>query len=740
MQHSYFATAPKHLEALLAEELRQLGIASARDTRGGVTFQGDLSEAYRVCLWSRVANRVLLQLAAFDADSAESLYAGVQAVPWQEHFTTNHTFAIDLNLSSSNLTHSQFAALKAKDAIVDQFRAQSGERPSVDTEQPDIRINIYLYRNQATLYLDLSGGSLHRRGYRARAGVAPLKENLAAAILLRANWPAIAKAGGSFIDPMCGSGTLPIEAALIAGDIAPGLLQQQFGFLNWLQHDSQAWETERHEAEVRAEAGRQHIPPIRGYDQDPASVCIAQENVRIAGLQDVVHITRLSLKDCAPLDTDERGLIVVNPPYGERLGADSDLPALYAQLGDVLKARFVDWHAAIFTGNPELARYVCIRSNRQHALYNGPIACKLIHYHVTPESSFVMAQAPRALPAEKRSDGATMFANRLRKNDKALQRWRKQENIHAYRLYDADMPEYAVVVDVYDGVQRWVHVQEYQAPRSVDAEKARFRLKEAMGVIAEVLEVDESRLFFKVRKQQKGKAQYEKLGESKHFHEIEENGCRFLVNFQDYLDTGLFLDHRPIRKLIAEHAAGKDFLNLFAYTGTASVYAAKGGARSTTTVDMSNTYLEWAQRNMRLNGFAGKHHQYVQEDCLQWLAQAPRNQRYDLIFLDPPSFSTSKRMEQTFDVQRDHIGLIRQTLQRLVPGGLLIFSNNLRSFKLDKEALADLDIKDITRQTIPKDFERNPKIHQCYYIYPHHSQETKQQKPASTIWGSRRQF
>jgi 23S rRNA (guanine2445-N2)-methyltransferase / 23S rRNA (guanine2069-N7)-methyltransferase len=272
----------------------------------------------------------------------------------------------------------------------------------------------------------------------------------------------------------------------------------------------------------------------------------------------------------------------------------------------------------------------------------------------------------------------------------------------------------------------------------VDADKARFRLKEAIGVIAEVLEVDESCLFFKVRKQQKGKAQYEKLGESKHFHEIEENGCRFLVNFQDYLDTGLFLDHRPIRKLIAEHAAGRDFLNLFAYTGTASVYAAKGGARSTTTVDMSNTYLEWAQRNMRLNGFAGKHHQYIQEDCLQWLAHAPRHQRFDLIFLDPPSFSTSKRMEQTFDVQRDHVELIRQTLQRLAPGGLLIFSNNLRSFKLDNEALSDLDIKDISRQTLPKDFERNPKIHQCYCIYARQSQDTQQQKPTSTIWGTRR--
>jgi len=716
MQYSLFATAPKNLEALLAEEIRQLGIENARDTRGGVRFSAGLAEAYRVCLWSRIANRVLLQLASFEADSAETLYSGVQDIYWGDHFGTAQTFAIDVNLSSSNLTHSQFAALKAKDAIVDQFRTQTGERPSVDTEQADIRINIYLFRNQASVYLDLSGGSLHRRGYRARAGAAPLKENLAAAILLRANWPAIARDGGSFIDPMCGSGTLPIEAALIAGDIAPGLLQQQFGFLNWRQHEPAAWETELEQARVRANAGRDKIPPVRGYDQDPASVRIAQQNVRLAGLEDLVQIAQQALQDCAPLNADEHGLIAVNPPYGERLGAGTDLPALYAQLGDVLKARFQHWQAVVFTGNPELARHICLRSTRQHAMFNGPIACKLIHYLVTPEAGFVTAQAPRGLPVEKRSEGAVMFANRLRKNAKNLQRWRNQEAIHAYRLYDADMPEYAVVVDVYEGVQRWVHVQEYQAPKSVDAEKARFRLKEAMGVIAEVLEVDESRLFFKLRKQQKGKAQYEKLGESRHFHEIEENGCRFLVNFQDYLDTGLFLDHRPIRKLIGEHAAGKDFLNLFAYTGTASVYAARGGARSTTTVDMSNTYLDWARRNMHLNGFAGKHHHFLQEDCLQWLAQAPRQQRFDLIFLDPPSFSTSKRMQQSFDVQRDHVELIGQTLQRLAPGGLLIFSNNLRSFSLDQAALSELDIQDITRKTIPKDFERNPKIHQCFLI------------------------
>ena len=313
-----------------------------------------------------------------------------------------------------------------------------------------------------------------------------------------------------------------------------------------------------------------------------------------------------------------------------------------------------------------------------------------------------------------------MFANRLNKNRKHLGKWLNREAIHCYRLYDADMPEYAVAVDVYEGTkpehQRWVHVQEYEAPKNIDPQKTRQRLNEIMQVIPSVVEVPAQQVFLKVRRQQKGSAQYEKLASQGQFHEVLEDGHRFLVNFSDYLDTGLFLDHRITRSLLSELAMGKRFLNLFAYTGAGSVYAAAGGALATTTVDMSNTYIEWAKRNMALNGFAGAQHEYVQANCLEWLDTAAGKRRYGLIFLDPPSFSTSKRMQGTFDVQRDHVALLKKTLKLLEAGGVLIFSNNLRSFKLDYEALEDLTIKDISKATLPKDFERNPKIHQCWRI------------------------
>lgn len=318
------------------------------------------------------------------------------------------------------------------------------------------------------------------------------------------------------------------------------------------------------------------------------------------------------------------------------------------------------------------------------------------------------------------SHGAQMFANRLMKNRKHLNKWLSRQDIHCYRLYDADMPEYAVAVDVYESIApmhaRFVHVQEYEAPKSVDSLKAQQRLEEAMQAIPQVLEVPADQVFLKIRRQQKGSAQYEKLASQQQFHEVLEGGHRFLVNFSDYLDTGLFLDHRITRAMLEGLADGKRFLNLFAYTGSATVYSAAGGALATTTVDMSNTYIEWAKRNMMVNGFSGEHHEYVQANCLEWLDKVSGKQHYDLIFLDPPSFSTSKRMQGTFDVQRDHVVLLKKTLKLLEPDGVLFFSNNLRSFKLDYDALSAFIIKDISKATLPKDFERNPKIHQCWRI------------------------
>ncbi len=718
----FFATAAKHMETLLAEELRALGLTGARETRAGVSFTGSLADAYRVCLWSRVANRVLLPLARFPAETPEALYAGAAEIAWEDHLAASGTFAVHLDSVESKVSHGRFGALKVKDAVVDRFRNLTGGRPDVQTERPDVQVNVFLHRDQATVSLDLSGESLHRRGYREQGAAAPLKENLAAAILLRAGWPEIAGAGGAFLDPMCGSGTLPIEGALIAGDVAPGLLRTYWGFLGWRPHASAAWEALLEEARERRAQGLERVDSIRGYDHDPRSVHVALANLERTGLVGRVHFERRELADCSPGRADDRGLLVVNPPYGQRMGAagESDwggeeqaLAALYRRLGTLLRERFLGWRAAVFTARPDLGKQMGLRATRTHSLYNGPIECRLLHFDVAPER--FVSNRPRALPSADRGEGATMLANRLRKNAKGLDKWRRRHDVHCYRLYDADLPEYAVAVDVYEGERLWVNVQEYEAPRSVDPKAARRRLREALGVIPEVLAIPDEQLFFKIRRQQKGKAQYERLGETGRFHEVTENGLRFLVNFEDYLDTGLFLDHRETRRLLGELAAVRRFLNLFGYTGTATVYAAKGGALSTTTVDMSLTYLEWARRNLALNGFSGSDHALVQADCAQWLGR-PGGRPYGLIFLDPPSFSASKRMRGTLDIQRDHVTLIRDALRLLEPDGTLIFSTNLRRFRIDVDALHDLSLEDVSAATLPKDFARNPRIHSCWMI------------------------
>ncbi len=715
--YQFFATTPKNMESLLADELRVLGAESVRETRAGANFSGTLADAYRICLWSRIANRVLLVLSHYPAADPDALYQGAINIPWEKHFTPSETFAVELNTSQSQITHSHYGALKVKDAIVDQFRAQTGTRPWIDTNQPDIQINVYLRRDEATLCLDLSGASLHKRGYRESGVTAPLKENLAAAILMRAGWPEIAKKSGSLVDPMCGSGTLPIEAALIAADIAPGLQRKHWGFLSWKQHDTKAWQGLLSEARTRKVEGLKKLPVIQGSDCNPSAVHAAQTNVEQAGLAEFITIGQLELEQCRAANPDQPGLVLINPPYGERLGAESNLPDLYFRTGQLLKEHFLGWHASLITGNPELGKKLGLRATRMHSLYNGRIECKLLHFDVQPELFSSNQHRPVPMPVEKHSEGAKMFANRLKKNLKHLRRWAKRENIHCYRLYGADLPEYAIAVDLYQGEKSWVHVQEYEAPKNVDQQNARRRVREALSIIMELLELPEDRLFFKVRRQQKGAAQYEKLATNKNYYVVYESDCRFWVNFEDYLDTGLFLDHRITRSKLAALARGKDFLNLFAYTGTATVHAARGGAKSTLTVDMSNTYLQWARRNLLLNGFDNESHRTQQANCLEWLdLAAKRGNKYGLIFLDPPSFSSSKRMEGTFDVLRDHVSLIKKTVKLLEPDGVLIFSNNLRRFKMESQALPGLQIKDISRSTLPLDFERNPRIHNCWEI------------------------
>ena len=714
----WFASCPKGLEGLLADELMALGADTTRETVAGVYFDGPLALAYRACLWSRLANRILHPIASLEAVDADTLYRELGRIDWGALFGPEQSIAIDFTGQNSEIRNTQFGAQRSKDAIVDWFVAKVGQRPSVERNNPDVRLNIRLVRDQAHLSIDFSGGSLHQRGYRLRAGAAPLKENLAAAILLRADWPGVAARGGALLDPMCGSATLLLEGAMMAADIAPGLARQRFGFEQLRMHNAPQWQAILSDARGRAERGRAaQLPDIRGYDADPKVVRRAQENIARIGLEKVV---RVSCKPLAELTRPTHqslptGLLICNPPYGERLGDKESLVYLYRQLGEVMLAEFAGWQAAVFTSDLDLGRATGLRSHKRYALWNGAIAASLLLFDLADNELRGSAPAVRALPTEtpaaSLSAGAQMFANRIGKNRKRLASWVKREQLECYRLYDADMPEYAVAVDMYG---KQVHVAEYQAPRGVDPQAAERRMDEVRAALPAALDVPADAIAYKQRRRQRGNQQYEKQASRGELLDVKEGRARLLVNLHDYLDTGLFLDHRPLRLRIGREAEGKDFLNLFCYTGSATVHAALGGARSTTSVDMSNTYLGWLRKNLAHNGLDETRNLMVKADCMRWLAE--QGGRYDLVLLDPPSFSNSKAMEDSFDVQGDHAGLVRAAMGVLRENGQLYFSNNRRGFKLDAALQAEFVCTDITSKTLDPDFQRNQKIHCCWSI------------------------
>lgn len=712
-------TCPKGLEGLLLEEAKALGLEEAREQTAAVRGHAEIEVAYRLCLWSRLANRVLLVLSRFSMNNADELYEGVKAVDWRDHLEPAGSLAVEFSGNGSGIDNTHFGALKVKDAIVDRLRTAGGERPSIDKLNPDLRVHLRLDRGEAVLSLDLSGHSLHQRGYRLQQGAAPLKENLAAAVLIRAGWPRIAAEGGALADPMCGVGTFLIEAALMAADIAPNLKRERWGFSNWLGHVPAIWKKLHAEAEQRAAAGLAKPPLwIRGYEADPRLIQPGRNNVERAGLSEWVKIYQGELGSFEPRpDQNQKGLVISNPPYGERLGDEASLLYLYQNLGERLRQACLGWEAAVFTGAPELGKRMGLRSHKQYSFWNGALACKLLLIKVQTEQFVTGERRAREddqqpvseAPQQARlSEGGQMFANRLQKNLKQLGKWARREGVECYRLYDADMPEYALAVDLY---RDWVHVQEYAAPRSIDPDKAQARLLDALAAIPQALGVAQNRVAIKRRERQTGTKQYQRQAAQGQFMEVSEGGVKLLVNLTDYLDTGLFLDHRPLRLRIQREAAGKRFLNLFCYTATATVHAAKGGARSTTSVDLSKTYLDWARRNLSLNGFSDKH-RLEQGDVMAWLGDD--RGEYDLIFIDPPTFSNSKRMEGVFDVQRDHVELLDLAMARLARGGVLYFSNNFRKFQLDESLVARYQVEEISAQTLDPDFARNPKIHRAW--------------------------
>ncbi|GBU10019.1 23S rRNA m(2)G2445 and m(7)G2069 methyltransferases [Gammaproteobacteria bacterium] len=714
----------------MVDELKPFGI-EGKMSATGVSFEGEIKDAYQACLWSRCASKVFLVLKSGKFKDLDKLHFELQSFPWSAHLGLEQTFLISVTATKNPHLNTHFAALRVKDAVVDYFQELMEDRPNVAKEDPDLRFHVHISEHEYTLYLDLSGISLHKRGFRLDAGIAPIKENLAAALLYKSGWPEKARQQQHFLDPLCGAGTILIEAALMARDIAPGLFRQYFGFFKWKQHQAQIWQECVDAANVRAEAGDAfYVGKLHGVELSTRMIGITKINAdRARVLKNMSFYNQPFQRFNKPVDFVS-GLIVTNPPYGERLGDEDELKTTYAELGDWFKKDFKGYCAGVITSNEALGKSMGLKARKVNKFYNGALECLYLQFDIE-DKYFVnrerLAQVKQTLDmAEYLADGGEDFKNRLSKNRKKFEKWAQLKNIECYRVYNSDLPEFNLAIDVYKDA---LVVQEFAAPKTIDPDKALVRMEKAMALIPLIYpEINSKQIYLKLRIRQKGAAQYEKVTDDKAYFKVQEGAALFWVNLSDYLDTGLFLDHRDVRLLIGRITQNKRFLNLFAYTGTASVHAAIGGATTTTTVDMSATYLTWADENFELNNLTtGTDHKLVQADVIKWLIDEvdfiereplmkQKESKYDVIFMDPPSFSNSKRMEGILDIQQDHMALIDHAMTLLDVEGVLIFSTNFRRFKLDAQILDSYNIENISLSTLPEDFARDPKIRQCYKI------------------------
>ena len=766
------ATSAFGLEAVVARELQALGYEPKIIQAGRVLFCGGETDICRANLWLRAADRVLVRLGSFESQDFGQLFDGTRALAWEEWLPADAEFPVTGRSVKSQLSSVPACQKIVKKAVVERLKAAYGVDWFAETG-PKYSLEIALLDNLATLTIDTSGPGLHKRGYRPLTGNAPLKETMAAAMVMLSVW----RPDRPLIDPFCGSGTIPIEAALIGRNIAPGI-GRTFLAEAWPRVPAELWETARQEARA---AARPELPlRIIGTDVDEGVLGLARYHAEKAGVAGDIHFQQRSFSELS--SQRPHGCVICNPPYGERLGVSAEAHALHRAMPDVFR-RLPTWSFFILTALPDFESVIGQSATRRRKLYNGRIECTYYQFlgpkpgksrehgagsgeHAeiiavkteqavppvdpSPETSdmresAVLLPAPCSLPpaprpvfgglSAKAHEQAEIFAARLTKRVRHLRRWPKQ-GISCYRLYEQDIPEVPFVVDRYEDC---LHIAEFARPTEHTPAEHSDWLDLMLRTASEVTEVPPANIFLKRRERQRGTAQYERLEAPSRTITAHEGGLLFEVNLSNYLDTGLFLDHRITRGMVRE-AAGTvpifakhepnqlttgrlakmglsplrptRFLNLFAYTGSFSVYAAAGGA-ATVTVDLSNTYLEWARRNMALNGFTGPDHDFVRDDAMHFLESRRGRAEFDLAVVDAPTFSNSKALEDYWDIQRNHVELLNRLAELMSPGGTIFFSTNFRRFKLAEAELAGLSIREISRQTVPPDF-RNRRIHRCW--------------------------
>jgi 23S rRNA (guanine2445-N2)-methyltransferase / 23S rRNA (guanine2069-N7)-methyltransferase len=682
------------LEPVLADELLALGATEVARGRRMVAFQGDRQLMYRVNLYARTAVRVLKPIGTFTAGDDQALYRGVSEIDWREHLDVDSSLAVDPVVHSPIFGNSLYAAQRAKDAIVDQMRAAGGRRPSVDLVDPDLRINLHIDGDRATIYLDASGDSLHKRGYRAATGVAPMNEVLAAGILRLAGWNEDATA--PLADFMCGSGTLVIEAALAARRIAPGLLRKRFGYLRWKDVDRPLHDRLVAEARERVLAD---LPfPLAGSDLDPKAIAAARENADRAGVDSDITWSVANFESARP--PAARGILVSNPPYDERMKA-ADIGAVYRRIGNALKQQWGGWTSYLFSGNLDAARQIGLRPTARIRLFNGPIECRLLEFRLTAPAREI---SPREA-SRRHEEHLGAFRNRLARMAKHWSRWARRQGITCYRLYDRDLPEVPLAIDVYEDQ---VAMSAYRRAHGRTELEQRAWLDTLSGIVSDVLELPSDRIHL-------GRTADEPSGVRAARGRpviVGEHEMRFVVRLDRGVgNTGLELDLRTLRDWIRRDAAGKRVLNLFSRGGTFAVAAASGGAAATVSVDASRTWNVRARENFDQNGMTSQRHQLVCHDPLA-VARELAEREFDLAVVEAPAFDGRRRSGE-WNVQDDHVALIADLAACLSPGGRLYFVSRFRRLTLRSDQIAGVQVHEITRQSVPADF-RNKKIHRAW--------------------------
>ena len=715
----FTATCPARFEDLLAAELKELGAEGVRPLRGQVSFTGTLRMGLEVCLKSRFASRVVAVLARVDAADSDALYASLSSMAWEDELDARATFMVDAHGSNAKLKNTQYTAERAKDAIVDRIFARTGARPSVDRVRPDTVVSLRIHDTRAAVGIVLSGSRpLFERGWGA-ARSSGIRSDYAAALLRMSRWDCV-----SPLTIITRGEALAIEAALIASNSAPGLLRPRFGCEAWKRFDKALAGdlldvARRERSDTRAR--------IFVIGDDGRGVAAMRRRLRELDLvADIEAADPSSAKDAQALAIDASWLYEDALTQGLALTDLAERSLLASPEGCCAAILSRTGMAGSWEVQPLEDHSVLLGRDDAHMelVETGMVTARPRVSCKAPDGS--IHEIAVSVPA------SDQFAARLAKVARERRKWAEREDISCYRVYDADLPDYAVALERYgsygDARNDWLSIAEYAPPASVDPDLARKRLSDVVALAPTILGIVPRNVSLRTRSRARGGSQYAEEGsEDRHaVRIIDEGGLSFEVDFGRRLDCGIFLDHREtraeLREMMKQAPKPKRFLNLFAYTGTATCYAADGGALETTTVDLSRPSLDWARRNMERNGFSGDEHRFVQADVLAWVAEqrhARGASRYELVFCDVPTFSNSARMRKSaFDVQRDHAQLLIDVSRLLSEEGVCVFSCNLRSFKPDVEMLtrAGVEIEDITARTIPHDFERNPRIHRCYLV------------------------